>query len=815
MKHWRLVVLFLGLLVASVAFAPAVAQGPPGKTPHVLNVTPRSGSTAGGYTITIDGTGLAGATTVLIDTGPITPSVQSDSRITITAPAHDAGVVHLRVLTPFGLSPEDADDDFTYVNPGELPLIQALVPSAGPTAGGTVIQVYGQNFTGAQYVDFDGKHVLPANVSDTRLQVVSPEHAPGVIHVHVVTDAGMSPETANCNFTYVRAPVVTAVTPGQGSTAGGTTVTILGTDLGGASAVQFGDASVAPSQVSATRVVAVSPAHAAGVVHVRVQTAGGLSATSMADQFVFVSGGPIVTGIDPTSGPTQGGNAITIAGTGFTGASAVRFGTDAVAPYSVTDTRVVVIAPAHGAGLVHLRVVTNVGTSPETDADNYTYVSGVPVVTGVSPRSGPVEGGTSVTVTGTGFSGTTAVHFDGTNASITSITDTRVVVATPPHAAGLVHVQVTTRNGTSAESVLDDFTFGGGGPRITAIAPTSGTTAGGTVVTITGTGFNGATGVAFGDQLVAPMTVSNTEVTVSSPAHAAGTVHLRVVAPGGTSPETTADDFTYRGGPVVASISPNIGSVNGGTDITITGGGFTGATSVSFGDTQVAPYSVTDTVIHVVSPRLSTASVVHLHVTTPFGTSGETSADNFTYVARPRVTAVTPAAGPSGGGTAIVISGAGFTGLTVVNFGTVGVVPTLVLDNEVHVVSPRHAAGTVHLRVTSAGGTSPDTAADDFTFFEPGPEVCPEIPLWINDLAYGSPGGGFWWDPVSGLVWTGQRGWHLFAPQPRRPAPQPLWVNALTYGSPGGGFWWDPVSGLVWTGQRGWHAYDPQGCVAS
>ena len=80
----------------------------------------------------------------------------------------------------------------------------------------------------------------------------------------------------------------------------------------------------------------------------------------------------------------------------------------------------------------------------------------------------------------------------------------------------------------------------------------------------------------------------------------------------------------------------------------------------------------------------------------------------------------------------------------------------------------------------------------------------------MNDHAYGSGGGGFYWDPVSGLVWTRERGWHSFAPRPWR-APSPLWVNFRAYGSGGGGFYWDPASGLVWTGERGWHAFQPAG----
>lgn len=79
---------------------------------------------------------------------------------------------------------------------------------------------------------------------------------------------------------------------------------------------------------------------------------------------------------------------------------------------------------------------------------------------------------------------------------------------------------------------------------------------------------------------------------------------------------------------------------------------------------------------------------------------------------------------------------------------------------------------------------------------------------WVNDTAYGSKGGGFYWDTASQMVWTAERGWHTFSPNPPRAA-APLWVNHLSYGSAGGGFYWDPVSGQVWTAERGWHTFSP------
>lgn len=82
-------------------------------------------------------------------------------------------------------------------------------------------------------------------------------------------------------------------------------------------------------------------------------------------------------------------------------------------------------------------------------------------------------------------------------------------------------------------------------PVVTAISPTSGPTTGSTVVTVTGTNFTGATAVTFGGTPGTGLTCTATSCTVTSPAHAAGTVDVQVTTPGGTSATSAADQFTY------------------------------------------------------------------------------------------------------------------------------------------------------------------------------------------------------------------------------------------------------------------------------
>lgn len=86
-----------------------------------------------------------------------------------------------------------------------------------------------------------------------------------------------------------------------------------------------------------------------------------------------------------------------------------------------------------------------------------------------------------------------------------------------------------------------------------------------------------------------------------------------------------------------------------------------------------------------------------------------------------------------------------------------------------------------------------------------------EAPHWVNDLKYGSRGGGFYWDSGSGFVWTAERGWHTFSPVPARSV-SPLWVNDLAYPSKGKGFYLDPGTNMVWTAECGWHHFNRDGC---
>ena len=419
-------------------------------------------------------------------------------------------------------------------------------------------------------------------------------------------------------------------------------------------------------------------------------------------------GAPTVSSVSPSSGPTAGGTAVTITGTNLSGATAVDFESNAATSVDVvSSTSITATSPAGSAGVTDVTVTTPAGTSTIGSPDHFTYIA-APTVTAVSPSSGPTAGGTGVTITGTNLTGATTVDFGATAAtSVVVVSSTSITATSPTGSAGVVDVTVTTPGGTSTTGSPDEFTYVAA-PTVSSVSPASGPTGGGTGVTITGTNLTGATGVKFGTaSATSVVVVSSTSVTATSPAGAAGVVDVTVTTPGGTSAASPTDEFTYGLAPTVAAVTPNTGPTAGGTGVTITGANLTGATAVDFGtNAATSVVVVSGTSITATSPA-GAAGVVDVTVTTPNGTSTTGAGDHFTYAAAPTVTAVSPATGPTAGGTGVTITGTNLTGATVVDFGSSPATSVHVVSStSVTATSPAGPAGVVDVTVTTPGGTS-------------------------------------------------------------------------------------------------------------
>jgi hypothetical protein len=172
---------------------------------------------------------------------------------------------------------------------------------------------------------------------------------------------------------------VTSLSPSNGSTVGGAAVTITGTNLAGATSVEFGDTAASTFTVdSNTEITATAPAHDAGVVDVTVTAPGGTSAPSSGDEFTYAPPVPIVTAVSPPEGQPAGGASVTITGSRLTDATDVFFGASAATSFVVnSDSSILATSPA-GTGAVDVTVVNTFGTSTTSPADRFVYGNGYP-----------------------------------------------------------------------------------------------------------------------------------------------------------------------------------------------------------------------------------------------------------------------------------------------------------------------------------------------------------------------------------------------------------------------------------------------------
>lgn len=318
-------------------------------------------------------------------------------------------------------------------------------------------------------------------------------------------------------------------------------------------------------------------------------------------------------------------------------------------------TTVIAVAGGGGGGGGAAFTTANKGIAGTSASPNLTTKPDATKATGLagtSPSSGHTAGGggggggvtTPAAGGGVGAGGTGGYSYTRQG----TVTGVGVTVSAPatgdnPHATGSFSLTDPPSASTSPSVSLS-------GPAVTAISPATGSASGGTAVTITGAGFTQAATVSFGATPAASVTVqSATTIVATSPAHAPGQVDVVVTDATGTSSTSAADLFTYRTGspPSVTATSPTSGAVGGGTQVVITGTGFTPTATVDFGTTAASSVTVTSpTALTVVAPP-HPPGTVDVTVTTGSGTSDLSTAGQFTFTTP--AGAPTTSSGTSGG----------------------------------------------------------------------------------------------------------------------------------------------------------------------
>lgn len=245
-----------------------------GTTPTVKKISATKGLTIGGTRITVTGSSLSTASSVLFGGVPGTGlKVKSSKKLTVTVPAHEAGDVEVQVVNRYGTStPGRRTPWFTFTT-APAPAVARVSPVTGYTVGGARVTLTGANFHGVTAVTFGSTPAKVVSVSPTRIVVVAPAHPVGTVSVRVAGAYGTSEVTAGVGYTYAEtpAPTVTKVSPDSGKAPGGTRVTITGTNFLYIDSVTFDDVPGTKVEVvSSTKLRVTTPAHAAGTVAVQV-----------------------------------------------------------------------------------------------------------------------------------------------------------------------------------------------------------------------------------------------------------------------------------------------------------------------------------------------------------------------------------------------------------------------------------------------------------------------------------------------------------------------------------------------------------------
>ncbi|MCA3015705.1 MAG: IPT/TIG domain-containing protein, partial [Myxococcaceae bacterium] len=599
--------------------------------PELSRVTPAVAPTVGGVALTLAGARFgttAGAVTVDGVACPV--AMWSNATVVCTAPPGVGTGRPIVVTTAAGRASNPVSLS------REAPRITGVTPASVSTAG-QVITLAGANFgaQGAVAVS-DGGVALPppGQTSHTQLVVAAPAgDADFPVQVAV---GGQLSESA---LVRRQAPAIAGITP-SALPANGAVITISGSSLGLAPAVTVGGLACPLVQVTPhTQVQCSAPAGTgAAVVRVAVQGRVGLGTVTYP--------GTSLTGVAPQRLPTMGGR-LTFTGTGLStpNLSVTIGGSPCVIAGAPTASTLQCDAPA-GVGT---DLPVRVSTGPTSSQTQLLVSYEAPVVTGLTPTSGPTAGGVTLTITGVNFGTAPTATIDGVACPLAALpTQTRVVCSLPPGAGAGVAVRVVAGGQLSNVASFDYAP-----PQVTMLTPATLPTAG-ALLTLSGFNFGAAEASVTVDGAPCPLVMAtHTQLVCSAPPGPGGPATARVTVKG-----QVGDRAVQWSPPSLATVSPAAAPTRGGTVITLSGANFgTGSRTEVMVGAQACPLvtvghaTLTCVVPAAVTPGSSPVVVtVGLQATAPGA---------FSYAA-PSISGVSPLRVPTAGGTTLTVIGASF-----------------------------------------------------------------------------------------------------------------------------------------------------------
>lgn len=500
----------------------------------------------------------------------------------------------------------------------QMPTISSFTPTS--SASGFFITINGTNFTGTTAVSFGG---VPASffTVNSAVQIRAVVSSGGASGNVAVTNA--SGTATRPGFTFLPPPAVSSFLPTSGNY--GTVVNIKGQRFSNVSNVLFGGTAAFNFTIlSDTAISATVGNGASGSVTVVSNTGAG----SLAG---FTYTGPTINSFSPTAGPT--GTMVTINGTNFTNASAVRFGDIPAAFFTVVSPNVITAVTANGSA-GNVSVTTPNGTANKP-LFNLAYIQSV------TPFSGTL--GTAVTLKGYNFLGATGVDFANANAASFTVQSDTVITAVVGY-GGTGNVGVSNSYGKGYGAT---FFYTYPTPTFTSFSPMAGNSD--TVLTLRGTGLASTSSIKIGNSYNPNYdftVVSDSVVTVRVALGASG--NITVYTAGG---QATLPGFVFTG-PRVTSFYPGSGTT--GTKVSFYGTDLGTVTGITFGGVPATSFTIDSATG--ISAIVGTSATGEIKLTATNG-----NATLFSFMRVPQITSFSPTSGPVG--TVVTITGTDFDSL--------------------------------------------------------------------------------------------------------------------------------------------------------
>ncbi len=438
------------------------------------------------------------------------------------------------------------------------PIISAVTPATGPATGGTQVTITGAGFVSGASVVFGTTFSPQVIVTNSNVLVATtPAGAAGNASIIVVNPDGTA-ATTSLSFLYAAGTTTGVTITGLNPVPNGASVNVYisGTGFLPNPTVTVGGVAIGSvGLVSSGLILAVVPL-GAGTSTATVTNTDGTSATYPAGSISTPGTQPVVTSVSPQTGSPAGGALVTITGSGFFAPASVMFGGQPATSVSVINSSMITaVTPANAAGPVTVLVSGPAGSVGGLNAA-FNYMLTPPVLAALLPNTGVASGGTTFTLTGTGFVAGATVTVGGLAASnVIVVSPTQIVATTPPGTIGAAVVLVTNPGGLIS-GLATGFTYAavgtappvstGTGIAITSVSPTSGPVGAATLVTITGQGFVAGAIVTIGGLPATNVTViSSTQILASAPTGATAGAALVVVSNVGAAGAALPSGFTF------------------------------------------------------------------------------------------------------------------------------------------------------------------------------------------------------------------------------------------------------------------------------